>query len=139
MPSTRILVADDEPRLLHIISMYLELDGFEVCRATDGDAALALLAADEDFDLVILDVMMPGQDGMQVCRRLRANPRTTDIPVLMFTALSSDADVESARQAGATHLITKPYNLAGLGELVRKTLLRAASAAYEPTSLDVIA
>jgi len=119
--------------------MYLELDGFEVRRAIDGEAALALLAAGEDFDLVILDVMMPGKDGMEVCRCLRADPRTRDIPVLMFTALSSDADVESARQAGATHLITKPYNLAGLGELVRMTLLRAASTAYEPHSVDVIA
>jgi len=139
LPSARILVADDEPRLLHIISMYLELDGFEVRRAIDGEAALALLAAEEDFDLVILDVMMPGHDGMEVCRRLRADTRTRDIPVLMFTALSSDADVESARQSGATHLITKPYNLAGLGELVRMTLIRAASTAYEPAALDVIA
>jgi len=119
--------------------MYLELDGFEVRRAIDGEAALALLEGGEEFDLVILDVMMPGQDGLEVCRRLRADQRTTDIPVLMFTALSSDADVESARQAGATHLITKPYNLAGLGELVRKTLLAAASTAYAPASLDVIA
>ncbi len=102
--------------------MYLEMEGFEVRCARDGDAALGLLAAVEDFDLVILDVMMPGHDGMEVCRRLRSNPRTSGLPVLMFTSLSSGADVERARLAGATHLITKPYNLPGLGSLVRQAL-----------------
>jgi DNA-binding response OmpR family regulator len=117
----RILLADDEPRLLRIVAMYLEMEGFEVLSATDGEAALVLLAT-SDFDLAILDVMMPGHDGIEVCQRLRSNHRTRKLPVLMFTALSSDVDVERARQAGATHLITKPYSLPGLGSLVKQAL-----------------
>ena len=128
MSPARILLVDDEPRLLRIVAMYLELEGFEVLCATDGEAALVLLAT-ADFDLAILDVMLPGQDGIEVCQRVRSNPRTRMLPVLMFTALSSDVEVERARQAGATHLITKPYNLPGLGSLVKQTLLAPLPAA----------
>lgn len=119
MPSPRILVADDEPRLLHIVAMYLTMEGFDVTCAPDGDAALALLQ-EKEFDLAILDVMMPGVDGIEVCRRVRLEPRTRSLPVLVFTALSSDDDVERARLAGANHLITKPFSLPGLGSVVRE-------------------
>jgi len=63
--------------------------------------------------------MMPGMDGIEMCRRIRTNPDTSAIPVLMFSALSSDDDVERARMAGANHLITKPFNLVGLGSVVK--------------------
>jgi DNA-binding response OmpR family regulator len=114
----RILIADDEPRLLHIVSMYLNMEGYEVVGAADGNEALQLLDS-QHFDLVILDVMMPGCDGIEVCRRLRAADRTASVPVLMFTSLSADADVERARLAGANHLITKPFSLPGLGAVIR--------------------
>ena len=63
--------------------------------------------------------MMPGMDGVEACRRIRSNPATMDIPILMFSALSGDDDVERARLAGANHLITKPFNLVGLGSVVK--------------------
>ena len=128
MPALRILIADDEPRLLHIVTMYLGMEGYEVRGASDGDEALRLIEA-EPFDLAVLDVMMPGTDGLEVCRRIRANPATASLPVLMFTSLSADADVEKARQAGANHMITKPFSLPGLGAVVRSVFERTSALA----------
>ncbi|MFI5287054.1 MAG: response regulator transcription factor [Candidatus Dormibacteria bacterium] len=118
MTQQRILLADDEPRLLHVVGLYLSMEGFEVCEASDGSEALAMLET-QTFDLAILDVMMPGVDGIEVCRHIRSQPSTQAMPVLVFTSLSSDKDVERARLAGANHLITKPFSLPGLGAVVR--------------------
>jgi DNA-binding response OmpR family regulator len=114
----RILVVDDDPRLLHIVAMYLGIEGYEVMTAENGDDGLAKLQ-DRPPDLVILDIMMPGMDGIETCRRMRGHAPTADIPIVMFSALSSDDDIERARVAGANHLITKPFNLVGLGSVVK--------------------
>ena len=127
MAAPRILLADDEPRLLHIVSMFLGMEGYEVLPASDGTEALRLLEV-ETVDLAVLDVMMPGVDGIEVCRHIRANPATRDLPVLVFTSLSSDADVERARLAGANHLITKPFSLPGLGAVIRNCFEKTTTA-----------
>jgi DNA-binding response OmpR family regulator len=124
----RILLADDEPRLLHIVSMYLGMEGYEVRAASDGDEALRLIET-ETFDLAVLDVMMPGTDGIEVCRRIRANESTKGLPVLLFTSLSADADVETARLAGANHMITKPFSLPGLGAVIRNSFKQSSALA----------
>jgi CheY-like chemotaxis protein len=116
--SRHVLVVDDDPRLLHIVAMYLGIEGFEVAMAANGEEGLAAIAKQRP-DLIILDIMMPGMDGIETCRQIRADPHTADIPVLMFSALSGDEDVERARLAGANHLITKPFNLVGLGSVVK--------------------
>ena len=113
-----MLVVDDDPRLLHIVAMYLGIEGYEVAMAANGEDGLAEVGKQRP-DLIILDIMMPGMDGIEACRRIRSSPETADIPVLMFSALSGDDDVERARQAGANHLITKPFNLVGLGSVVK--------------------
>ncbi len=118
MTQQRILLADDEPRLLHVVGLYLSMEGFEVSEASDGSEAITMLE-NEQFDLAILDVMMPGVDGIEVCRYIRSQPATQSMPVLVFTSLSADKDVERARLAGANHLITKPFSLPGLGAVVR--------------------
>ena len=118
MTQQRILLADDEPRLLHVVGLYLSMEGFEVREASDGTEAISMLET-EQFDLAILDVMMPGTDGIEVCRHIRSQPASQSMPVLVFTSLSSDKDVERARLAGANHLITKPFSLPGLGAVVR--------------------
>ena len=118
MTRGRILIVDDDPRLLHIVAMYLGIEGYEVSTAENGEDGLAKVEARAP-DLVILDIMMPGMDGIEMCRRIRTNPETAAIPVLMFSALSGDEDVERARHAGANHLITKPFNLVGLGSVVK--------------------
>ena len=118
MSRHRILVVDDDPRLLHIVAMYLGIEGYDVASASNGEEGLKQVDEHKP-ELVILDIMMPGMDGVEACRRIRANPETAHIPVLMFSALSGDDDVERARLAGATHLITKPFNLVGLGSVVK--------------------
>ena len=118
MTKSRVLVVDDDPRLLQIVAMYLAIEGYEVITAHNGEDGLAEISTKRP-DLVILDVMMPGMDGMEACRRIRGNPDTADIPVLMFSALSGDDDIERARTAGATNMISKPFNLVGLGTVVR--------------------
>jgi DNA-binding response OmpR family regulator len=116
--SRRVLVVDDDPRLLHIVAMYLGIEGYDVGMAANGEDGLAEVGKQRP-DLIILDIMMPGMDGIEACRQIRANPDTAEIPVLMFSALSGDEDVERARLAGANHLITKPFNLVGLGSVVK--------------------
>jgi two-component system phosphate regulon response regulator PhoB len=116
--SRHVLVVDDDPRLLHIVAMYLGIEGYDVAIAANGEEGLAEMQKRRP-DLVILDIMMPGIDGIEACRMIRADPDTADIPVLMFSALSGDEDVERARLAGANHLITKPFNLVGLGSVVK--------------------
>ena len=117
----RILVVDDDPRLLHVVSMYLRIEGYEVDAEPDGAAALQSLERSRP-DLVICDIMMPGIDGLEVCRRIKSDPTTRCIPVLMFTALSGDDDVESGRAAGADRFINKPFSLVGLATVIRSYL-----------------
>jgi DNA-binding response OmpR family regulator len=114
----RILIVDDDPRLLHIVAMYLGIEGYEVTTAENGEEGLRQVETERP-DLVILDIMMPGMDGIEACRRIRSGAETQHLPVVMFSALSSDDDIERARQAGANHLITKPFNLVGLGSVVK--------------------
>ncbi len=110
-------MVDDDQRLLRVVSMYLAMEGYEIISAPDGEAGLRE-AQQQRPDLIIMDIMMPGMDGITACTRLRTDPKTADIPVLLFSALSGSEDVERARQAGANHLITKPFNLVGLAEVV---------------------
>ncbi len=114
----RVLVVDDDPTLLRIVAMYLGIEGFDVATAANGEEGLGEVGKQRP-DLIILDIMMPGMDGIETCRRIRADPISADIPVVMFSALSGDEDVERARLVGANHLITKPFNLVGLGSVVR--------------------
>jgi len=126
--ASRLLLADDDPRLVHIVAMYLGMEGFEVVTALDGEQALRHLMS-ETFDAVILDVMMPGADGISVCRAMRQQPHNRHTPVLIFTALSSVSDAERARLAGATHMITKPFSLPGLGAVLKASVGRRELAA----------
>ena len=125
MARPRILIVDDDPRLLHVVSMYLTIEGYDVTTASDGEEALATMDVARP-DLVILDVMMPGMDGLEACRRIKRDPGTRSIPVLMFTALSREDDIEAGRTAGADRFINKPFSLIGL-EAVIKTFLGSGS------------
>jgi CheY-like chemotaxis protein len=116
MDRRRILLADDDPRVLSVVSRYLDLEGYEMSTVTDGEAAVAAVAADLP-DLVILDIMMPGIDGLEACRRIRADAKTAKTPVLMFSALSEEA--QAAREAGADGLLPKPFTLPSLAEALR--------------------
>lgn len=103
----RILIAEDMPRAAELLEVYLADTGYEVRVASDGEQALKEVAAWQP-DLVLLDVMMPRISGFEVCKRLRADPATRDIAVLMLTALDQHSDIERAVEAGTDDFLSKP-------------------------------
>ena len=124
--TARILVVDDNQLNLDLLNARLTMEYYEVATALDGAAALAALEA-ENYDIVLLDVMMPGLDGFEVCRRIKANPATMDIPVVMVTALDQMRDRVHGLEAGADDFLTKPVNeiqlLARVKSLARLKML----------------
>ncbi len=104
----RVLLVDDDPSLAELAQMVLERAGFSVRRAVDGPLALEALAEDPLPDLVLLDVMLPRLDGFEVLRRIRADARTKDLPVIMVTSFSRDEDAARGRKLGANDYIVKP-------------------------------
>ena len=121
-----VLVVDDDPTVSDVVRRYLEQDGCRVRLAADGVAALAAVAAERP-DLVVLDLMMPGLDGLEVCRRLRR--RLPDLPVVMLTALGEEADRVIGLEVGADDYVTKPFSPRELVLRIRSVLRRSAPAA----------
>src|SRR3954471_11179043 len=121
--SHRILVVDDDPTVSDVVRRYLEQDGCRVRLASDGPDALAAVA-EETPDLVVLDLMMPGIDGLEVCRRLRR--ALPDLPVVMLTALGEEADRVAGLEIGADDYVTKPFSPRELVLRIRSVLRRAA-------------
>lgn len=109
MTGNRILVVDNEADIRRFIEVNLRLEGFEVISAGDGEEGLAR-AFEFDPSLVLLDVMMPGIDGIEVCRRLRADPRSSHIPVILLTAKSLTVDKVVGLAAGADDYVLKPFD-----------------------------
>ena len=103
-----VLLVDDDPSLAELAQRVLERAGFSVRRAVDGPLALEALAEDPLPDLVLLDVMLPRLDGFEVLRRIRADARTKDLPVIMVTSFSRDEDAARGRKLGANDYIVKP-------------------------------
>ena len=129
----RILLADDEQSIQTLLSYPLQKDGYEVVRASDGREALARFA-EQTFDLVVLDVMMPRMDGLEVCRRLRgARP---GMPILMLTARGSEDDKVRGLGEGADDYVTKPFSARELLARVRALGRRAPASTVETLDID---
>jgi DNA-binding response OmpR family regulator len=127
MPMTsHILIVDDDPELTEAVSWYLEAEGMRATRVTNGAAALEVFRAERP-DAVIIDIMMPGMDGFELCRTIR---RESQVPILMLSAREGEADKVRALDIGADDYVTKPF---GAMELVArvKALLRRAGQAGE--------
>ncbi len=105
----RVLLAEDEPNIVESLLFLLERAGFDVASEMNGQAALHAALADPP-DVMILDVMLPGLDGFEILRRLRADPRGRALPVLMLTAKGQREDREAALDSGANLFITKPFS-----------------------------
>jgi DNA-binding response OmpR family regulator len=105
-----ILVADDEPYIGRIIQMKLESGPYRVELVHDGRAALERLESDDEYHLVLLDIMMPHTNGLDVLRQVRSLPHRTRTPVIMLTAKGQDEDRERAAEYGATDFLTKPFS-----------------------------
>lgn len=104
-----ILVVDDQPANLQILLTFLKQCGYHTRVADTGERALTTLGKEEKPDLILLDVMMPGIDGFETCRRIKANPGTCEIPVIFMTALDSVEDKVRGFEAGGVDYITKPF------------------------------
>jgi DNA-binding response OmpR family regulator len=134
----RILLVDDEQAIQTLLSYPLQKDGYEVVCASDGREALACF--DDGFDLVVLDVMMPRLDGLEVCRRLRAK---STVPIIMLTARAEEVDKVVGLELGADDYITKPFSLREFRSRVKAALRRATwqarvhEEASEQESLEV--
>lgn len=124
MKKSRILVVDDEPDLVELVRHHLAREHYDVVTAGDGETGLAE-ARRRLPDLVVLDLMLPGIDGLEVCRRLRSDPRTTHIPIVMLTAKGEESDAVIGLSQGADDYVRKPF---GMKELVARiaTRLRAS-------------
>jgi DNA-binding response OmpR family regulator len=117
----RILLADDEQSIQTLLSFPLRKDGYEVTTASDGREALARFS-ESKYDLVVLDVMMPRMDGLEVCRRIRARH---NVPIIMLTAKAEEIDKVLGLELGADDYITKPFSLREFRSRVRAALRRA--------------
>ncbi len=122
---TRVLVVDDDSTVREVVLSYLRAEQYDVAEAADGETALTLVARERP-DLVVLDVMLPGLDGLEVCRRLR---KEGDLPVIMLTALGAEADRVVGLELGADDYLTKPFSPRELVLRVGSVLRRAGETA----------
>ena len=128
MAGERILVVDDERDILELIRFNLEREGFTVFTVDTGEAALSQTNRIRP-DLVVLDLMLPGVDGTEVCRRLRHDEATQAIPVLMLTARTEDSDIVTGLEVGADDYVTKPFSPRVLVARIRAILRRGSAEA----------
>ena len=121
--SSTILLVDDEDAVQKLLAYPLERDGFRVVQARDGEEALARFSEEEHVDLVVLDLMLPKLDGLEVCKRLRAS---SSVPIIMLTARDDELDKVLGLELGADDYITKPFSIREFRSRVRALLRRAA-------------
>jgi diguanylate cyclase (GGDEF)-like protein len=121
----KILVVDDEVNLLQIMKTNLEIEGYDVVTEMSGETGLVSAVVDQP-DVIILDIMMPDVDGWEICQRLRADPRTRYIPVIMLTALDESQHVVKGFECGADDYLAKPFDNAELFARIKSVLSKAA-------------
>lgn len=131
MIRSNILVIEDEEDIQELVEYNLSKNGFAVSSVNDGETGLKKIAA-ESPDLVLLDLMLPGLDGLEVCRRLKSDPTTQKIPVVMLTARGEEADIVAGLELGAEDYITKPFSPKVLIARVRAVLRRDRSREVDP-------
>ncbi|MFZ1830685.1 MAG: response regulator [Candidatus Competibacteraceae bacterium] len=122
--ANKILVVDDEPNIVLSLEFLMKQAGFQVRTASDGEAGLAAIAAEQP-DLILLDVMMPRKNGYEVCQAIRANPDWKAIRIIMLTAKGREVEREKGLALGADDYITKPFSTQEVVERVRELLAEA--------------
>lgn len=126
-----ILVVDDEPQVLHSIELVLEDSGYTVSMASSGQEALDFIAHQRP-DLIVLDIIMPEMNGIEVCRRVRADPFVAKLPILFLTAKGRPADVAQGLDAGGDDYLIKPFQVIELPARVRALLRRSSGGPLDP-------
>ena len=131
MSATKVVVIEDEPDILELIEYNLRREGFEVATATSGRSGLSAIGR-ENPDIVLLDLLLPGLDGLDVCRRLRSVDSTRDLPIIMVTARGEESDVVLGLGLGADDYIHKPFSPRELVARVRAVLRRGRMRERDP-------
>jgi len=131
MSKGKILVVDDEIYIVHILDFSLGMEGYEVVTALDGEAALEKVKVEKP-DLIVLDIMMPKLDGYEVCKTIKANAATQNIPVILLSAKGRNADQKMGFDVGADDYITKPFSPRKLVERINQLLGQTVT--EKPTS-----
>ena len=134
--SQRILVVDDDKQIVRLVTAYLEQGGFRVFTAYNGSTALHIIRRERP-DLVVLDLMLPDQDGWDITRTIRADPTLADTPIIMLTARIEDADKIVGLELGADDYITKPFRPREVVARVRAVLRRAVGGPVQPRVLQL--
>lgn len=119
----KILVVDDEKDILELIEFNLSKNGYRVRTVTSGEEALDLIK-ENDYDLIILDLMLPGVDGFDICKIIKSDKHKANIPIVMVTAKADEADKVAGLEIGADHYVTKPFSPRELLAIVKATLRR---------------
>lgn len=135
MPRERVLLVEDEEEIQELIQYTLSKDGFRVVGVLSGEDALRKVHT-EPFDCILLDIMLPGMDGLDVCRALKKDTKTQPIPIIMLTAKGEEADIVSGLELGADDYIVKPFSPKVLAARI-KAILRRKSAEILNTSLPL--
>ena len=117
----KILIVDDRPEVVELVRVTLEGEDYEIVDASDGKEALKKVRLEKP-DLVLLDVVMPKMNGFEVCRKLKKDPQTKEIPIIMLTAKAQKVDKEKGREVGASDYITKPFSPSALLTKIEKLL-----------------
>jgi two-component system, OmpR family, alkaline phosphatase synthesis response regulator PhoP len=136
MPHDHILVVDDERDILELLKYNLEKEGYRVTTVATGEDALAQ-ARTRTPDLVVLDLMLPGVDGLEVCRRLKNDAKTAAMPIVMLTAKGEEADVVAGLELGAADYVTKPFSPRVLTARVRAVLRRGLDATDDQSTIHI--
>jgi DNA-binding response OmpR family regulator len=128
----KILIVEDEKDILDLVKLYLEKEGYRTCTATTGPDGLKQVKS-EHPDLVVLDLMLAGMDGLEVCKRIRADPQTTMTPIIMLTAKVEESDQIVGLELGADDYVTKPFSPKALVARMKALFRRVERAGEEPT------
>jgi len=130
MANEKILIVDDEEDVLELVRYNLDRSGYQIITASSGEEALSK-ARKNSLDLIILDLMLPGIDGLEVCKKLKGDVKTEHIPIIMLTAKGDESDIVTGLELGAEDYITKPFSPKVLVARVRRILHRAISRELE--------
>ncbi len=134
MTTKKILIVDDEPDIVQLISYNLKKEGFHLSTVSDGEEALQKVRSGH-LDLIILDLMLPGIHGMELCRILRNNPRTAHVPIIMLTARGQESDKVSGLESGADDYMTKPFSPKELVARVKAVMRRSRERTTDDTTI----
>jgi two-component system alkaline phosphatase synthesis response regulator PhoP len=133
-PSKKILIVEDEPDILQLVKLYLEKEGFRTATAVNGAQALKKVKEDKP-DLIVLDLMLPEIDGLEVCKRLRSIPDTALLPIIMLTAKAEESDTVIGLELGADDYVAKPFSPKALVARIKALLRRLERTPTEGTGL----